>query len=127
MATTTFLVAGRGELTSMTTSTAPLITTAHSVTSDGMNAIAVRKTHSILFKEFGCDLPSSRAATPMLILRNLLPLNVVDNLPHNYSRVGIAVAVLLSFVQVAKKLMRNSSPNRKPATNSIAACTCVSV
>ena len=133
MATTTFLVAGRGELTSMTTSTAPLIITAHSVTSDGMNAIHamclsnVRKTHSMLFKQFGRDLPSSRAATPMLILRNLLPLNVVDNLPHNYSRVGIAVAVLLSFVLVAKKLMRNSSPNRKPATNSIAACSCVSV
>ena len=48
-----------------------------------MNAIAVRKTHSMLFKQFGRDLPSSRAATPMLTLRNLLPLNVVDNLPHN--------------------------------------------
>lgn len=91
MATTTFLVAGRGQLTSMITSTSPLITTAHSVTSDGMNAIAVRKTHSMLFKQFGRDLPSSRAATPMLILRNLLPLNVVDNLPHNYSRVGLSV------------------------------------
>ena len=81
MATTTFLVAGRGQLTSMITSTSPLITTAHSVTSDGMNAIAVRKTHSMLFKQFGRDLPSSRAAT----------LNVVDNLPHNYSRVGLSV------------------------------------
>ena len=56
--------------------------------SDRMNAIAVRKTHSMCLSN---SLLHVRAATPMHILRNPLPLNVVDNPPHNYSRVGLSV------------------------------------